>query len=51
VCHRQLKHRGLLALFQKGQQNDLTIREFQRVMMCAPVVFVDLSEDCSLVAN
>jgi hypothetical protein len=43
-----LKNRGLLASLQKRQKHDLTIWEFQGVMMCGRL-FVDLSEDRGLV--
>ena len=51
VGNRQLKYRGLLAQFQKGQQDDPTIREFQRIMMDRRIVFMDLTEDRRLVAD
>jgi hypothetical protein len=43
--HRQLEHRGLLALFQKGQNHDLPIREFEGVVMGAKDFFIDLTKD------
>jgi hypothetical protein len=48
---RQLKDSCLLALRQECEQNDLTIRKFQGIVMCGPVVLVDLPEDRGLVAD
>jgi hypothetical protein len=45
VRHRQLEHRGLPALFQKGQKHDLLIREFEGVVMGAKDFFIDLTKD------
>src|SRR5262245_46308739 len=47
--HRQLKHGCLLALLKKRQQDDVAVWEFQRVMVCAQDLFVDLTENGSLV--
>ena len=47
VRHRQLKHRGLLALYQKRQKNNLTVWKFQRIVMRNGIIFVDLTEDRS----
>ena len=43
VRHRQLKDRGLLALFQQRQQDDLAIRKFQRVVMNRRIILIDLT--------
>ena len=45
VRHRQLKHRRVLALFQKGQESDRPIRESQHVVVGGWHFFVDLTED------
>ena len=49
--YRQLEHPGLLALFQKRQENDGPIWEFQRVVMGGWDFLVDLSEDRSPVPD
>src|SRR4051812_39443762 len=41
----QLKHGGLLAFDQFGQEDHLPIRKFKGIMMHARLVFVDLPED------
>ena len=41
----QLKHGGLLAFDQFGQEDHLPIRKFKGIMMRARLVFVDLPED------
>jgi hypothetical protein len=51
VRYRQLEHPGLLALFQKRQENDGPIWEFQRVVMGGWDFLVDLSEDRSPVPD
>jgi hypothetical protein len=42
-----LENGGLLAFVEKRQQDNLTIREFQRIMVSGKDVFVDLAEDRS----
>jgi hypothetical protein len=49
VGYRQLQYRGVLTLFQKCQKNDVAVWKFQGVVMGAGIVFVDLTEDSSLV--
>jgi hypothetical protein len=51
VGDRQLKHRRLLAHFQKGHQDDATIREFEGVVMNRRIVLMDLTEDRCLVTD
>jgi hypothetical protein len=43
VRHRQLEHRGLPGLFQKGQKHDLPIREFEGVVMDAKDFLIELT--------
>jgi hypothetical protein len=41
---RQLKHGRVLAFAQSGEQNDLSIRKFHRVMVRRRLFFIDLPE-------
>jgi hypothetical protein len=45
MCYRELKYGRLLAGFQEVQKNNLAVWKFQRVVMRAGLVFVDLTED------
>jgi hypothetical protein len=45
----QLQNRGLLTFAQAGQQHDLAIGKFQRIVMRRNLVFVDLPKDRCLV--
>jgi hypothetical protein len=42
---RKLEHRCFLTFKQVGQQHDLALRKFQRIVMCSRVVLVDLPKD------
>jgi ubiquinone/menaquinone biosynthesis C-methylase UbiE len=48
---RQLQNRGLLTFAQAGQEHDLAIWKFQRVVMRRNLVFVDLPKDRRLVLD
>jgi hypothetical protein len=41
---RQLKHGRVLAFAQPGEQNDLSIRKFQRVVVRRRLFLIDLPE-------
>jgi Nucleotidyl transferase len=43
---RQLQHNRILAFRQAGQQDNLSVRELQRVVMSRHALFVDLPENC-----
>ena len=51
VRHRQLEHRGLLALFQKGQKARSSHPGFKGVVMGAKDFFIDLTKDRSPVLD
>jgi len=42
---RKLEHPCFLTFKQVGQQHDLALRKFQRIVMCSRVVHVDLPKD------
>ena len=46
---RKLQHCGLLALAQPGQERDLPVRKFQRVVMHMQHFLVDLAKDRGVV--
>src|SRR6516164_7914262 len=41
----KLKHHRFLMFKQVGQEHDLPVRKFQRIMMCVQVLLLDLAED------
>jgi len=47
----QLKHSGLLSLVKQSQKNDLTVREFQSVVVRPGDALIDLAKDRSLVLD
>src|SRR5688572_23226575 len=47
----KLQHRRFLALAQIGEQNDLSVRELERIVMHPKRVLVDLPEDRRLVVD
>jgi len=51
MCYRELKYGRLLARFQEVQKNNLAVWKFERIVMRAGLVFVDLTEDGSLMFN
>jgi hypothetical protein len=47
---RKLEHCCFLTRNQVSQQHNLTVRKFERVMMCVPDIVLDLPEDrCGVV--
>ena len=46
---RQLQHRRVLTLGEISDQNDLSIRELERIVVHRPVIEVDLAEASHLV--
>jgi len=47
----QLKHGGLLSLVKQSQKNDLTVREFQSVVVRPRDTLIDLAKDRGLVLD
>jgi hypothetical protein len=48
---RQLKNCSLLAFSHTGQEHDLTVRKFQRIVMSGDFFFIDLPKDRCLVLD
>src|SRR5690348_5566130 len=50
-CNRQLQHRSRLACDQLRELENLSIREFQRVVLNVWVIHIDLPKSCDLVVH